>query len=224
MNDVTRTSAKDKLPLIEWVLERFENCVRIAKTKEAPADRDGWLEDAAYFREILVILNAQSSHEPPADQDTGRYCVEVAHCDCNADFHIWDGHCNTATAADAEALQVQLNRAAPPPPADQCDHDPMSHGSTLECDKRGALICKHCDTFDRSHAWPAPPPVPEWEPVETMPFVMRVLVYVPIENHRMVIAYKQRQGLILDEHMAPMAYPPSHWRHLPSTPTKETGR
>lgn len=64
------------------------------------------------------------------------------------------------------------------------------------------------------------PPVPEWQPIETMPFLMRVLVYVPIKNHRMVIAYKQREGLILDEHMAPMAYPPSHWRHLPSTPTK----
>lgn len=44
------------------------------------------------------------------------------------------------------------------PPAVPCDHDPMSQGSTLECDTRGALICKQCDTFDRSHAWPAQPP------------------------------------------------------------------
>jgi hypothetical protein len=65
----------------------------------------------------------RAATEPPAEQDTGRYCVEVAHCDRNADFHIWDGHCNTAAAADAEALQVQINRAAQPPVPARTDAD-----------------------------------------------------------------------------------------------------
>jgi hypothetical protein len=45
-----------KLPLIEWVMERFENCCRIASEKEDPADRDAWMEDAEYFRQVLVVL------------------------------------------------------------------------------------------------------------------------------------------------------------------------
>jgi hypothetical protein len=50
----------EKLPLIEWVLERFENCCRIAREKEDPADRYSWMEDAAYFQQILVILYEQA--------------------------------------------------------------------------------------------------------------------------------------------------------------------
>ena len=38
--------------LTVWVLERFENAVRIAGEKTG-ADRDGWLEDARYFQLIL---------------------------------------------------------------------------------------------------------------------------------------------------------------------------
>ena len=53
-------TASGQLPLIEWVLERFENCNRIARSKENSADRDSWLEDAAYFQQILVILYEQA--------------------------------------------------------------------------------------------------------------------------------------------------------------------
>ena len=49
-----------KLPLIEWTLERFENCCRIAREKENPVDRDSWLEDADYFRQLLVVLYEQA--------------------------------------------------------------------------------------------------------------------------------------------------------------------
>jgi hypothetical protein len=74
--------------------------------------------------------------EPPAEPDTGRYCVEVAHCERNADFHIWDGHCNTATPKDAEQLQAHLNRAGQPPPAVLPDHFIDVHAV---CDERDRL-------------------------------------------------------------------------------------
>jgi hypothetical protein len=45
------------LTTIDWVRERLANCERIAKTK-AGADRDGWLEDADYFKQILTDLES----------------------------------------------------------------------------------------------------------------------------------------------------------------------
>jgi hypothetical protein len=56
-----------------WVAERLANCERIAATKTG-ADRDGWLEDAANFRELLscVPLSIQSNSALPAEpQRTG---------------------------------------------------------------------------------------------------------------------------------------------------------
>lgn len=38
-----------------WVRERMENCERIAERKIG-ADRNGWLDDAKYFRAILTYL------------------------------------------------------------------------------------------------------------------------------------------------------------------------
>ena len=43
------------LPLKSWVSDRLENCLRIAAQKTG-RDRDGWLEDAEYFRAILGRL------------------------------------------------------------------------------------------------------------------------------------------------------------------------
>lgn len=44
-----------QLPLLEWVRERYENCLRLAKLKEG-ADQDSWLEDAHYFRQLMTIV------------------------------------------------------------------------------------------------------------------------------------------------------------------------
>lgn len=47
---------EDMLPSIQWILERYENCIRIAKQKTDKADVISWLEDAEYFRRVLVDL------------------------------------------------------------------------------------------------------------------------------------------------------------------------
>ena len=54
-----------KLTLMEWLEERYQNTLRIAKTKSG-LDRDGWLEDAEYFKQAMEALApppAQSGKE-----------------------------------------------------------------------------------------------------------------------------------------------------------------
>jgi hypothetical protein len=58
-----------------------------------------------------------------------------------------------------------------------------------------------------------------WQPIETAPKSKRVLVFVPIKNHRLVIGWQTMDiGLWLDEKMEPMSYPPTHWMPLPERP------
>lgn len=45
----------DKLTLVEWLEERCENCLMHAKGMGGK-DRDGWLEDAYYFRLAISKL------------------------------------------------------------------------------------------------------------------------------------------------------------------------
>lgn len=45
-----------RLSVREWLLERLENCERIAKTKTGD-DRALWLEDRDYFRQALNALS-----------------------------------------------------------------------------------------------------------------------------------------------------------------------
>lgn len=50
---------KSKQQVADWLAERRNNAVRIAAEKRG-ADRNGWLEDAAYFAvAIRMILGSQ---------------------------------------------------------------------------------------------------------------------------------------------------------------------
>jgi hypothetical protein len=44
------------LSLFEWLEERLENCLRISSMKHG-ADKDGWLEDARYFRAAHAAIS-----------------------------------------------------------------------------------------------------------------------------------------------------------------------
>jgi hypothetical protein len=46
-----------KLTLLEWLTERYDNCVRIAAIKEY-TDCAGWLEDADYFKRAILAIEA----------------------------------------------------------------------------------------------------------------------------------------------------------------------
>jgi hypothetical protein len=50
MTDLGKQSVSD------WIDERYENCLRIASLKSGD-EKDGWLEDAAYFAEIKRLIN-----------------------------------------------------------------------------------------------------------------------------------------------------------------------
>lgn len=50
-------------PLVVWVLERLENCQEIA-AKKTGSDRDGWLDDAQKFAQILRRLCSVSPPSP----------------------------------------------------------------------------------------------------------------------------------------------------------------
>lgn len=51
------------LTVAEWLKERQENCIRIAKTKQRQ-DRQGWLEDAAYFQVAIEAVSSASPQVP----------------------------------------------------------------------------------------------------------------------------------------------------------------
>ena len=58
----------------------------------------------------------------------------------------------------------------------------------------------------------------EWQLIDTAPSGKRILVCVPIEKHRLLIAQKNNFGLFLNEAMRPMVYPPAWWMPLPDKP------
>jgi hypothetical protein len=74
---------RDRRPLSldEWVLERYENCIRHAAMKTG-TDQGGWLEDAGYFRAILMVLApAPRSAEPvPAEGSEPHVGWIAGHC------------------------------------------------------------------------------------------------------------------------------------------------
>jgi hypothetical protein len=53
----------DAPSVIEWLRERYDNCVRIAAQKNGD-DQIGWLVDAAYFRAAIEIIDAKEGGKP----------------------------------------------------------------------------------------------------------------------------------------------------------------
>ena len=50
--------------VIRWLEERRDNCTRLASLMPAP-DRDGWLEDGAYFEAaVRMLANATKDQTP----------------------------------------------------------------------------------------------------------------------------------------------------------------
>jgi len=59
-----------------------------------------------------------------------------------------------------------------------------------------------------------------WQPIEMAEIggKSRVLVSVPINHHRLVIAILTKDNIWLDEQLKPMPYPPNYWRPQPAPP------
>jgi hypothetical protein len=54
--ELVKRPAPEPLSLVDWLIERLENCIRIADTKDNPDDRASWLEDAGYFAAALRVV------------------------------------------------------------------------------------------------------------------------------------------------------------------------
>lgn len=54
---VTPVVFSRRLTVLEWAEERYENTLRLAAEKTG-SDRDGWLEDAAYWHRIVEMIEA----------------------------------------------------------------------------------------------------------------------------------------------------------------------
>ena len=73
-------------PLIEWLMDRRDNCARIMDTKPE-SEKAGWLEDAAYFEAAILALSERyfiggdnSGHEyyvPVSREDEFREWAEL---------------------------------------------------------------------------------------------------------------------------------------------------
>jgi hypothetical protein len=54
--------AASRARLCEWLIERMENCQAIAAMKIG-TDKDGWLEDAQYFKQAALFVGGGASKQ-----------------------------------------------------------------------------------------------------------------------------------------------------------------
>jgi hypothetical protein len=67
----------EQLSVVEWARERYENSERIAAQKTG-TDRDGWLEDVAYWRAIVSVLSSLQAAQPTLASMAIRYDMKSA--------------------------------------------------------------------------------------------------------------------------------------------------
>jgi hypothetical protein len=107
------------LSVLEWSQERLANSERIADLKSG-ADRESWLEDVAYWREIvsrLTLLDAAPAQESTAVQVLRRIRGWDMLDGC-ADGPYWKREIDAALAGDAAPAQGwQPIATAPKPPS-----------------------------------------------------------------------------------------------------------
>jgi hypothetical protein len=64
---------EEQLTLIEWLQERYDNCIRIANDK-SDEEKLGWLEDASYFQQAINLLalklDSRSAPERQPDEES----------------------------------------------------------------------------------------------------------------------------------------------------------
>lgn len=56
---MVRVDALSPADVRAWLFARLQNCARLADQKEG-RDRDGWLEDAAYFSAAIGLIDWES--------------------------------------------------------------------------------------------------------------------------------------------------------------------
>jgi hypothetical protein len=126
--------SSSKTQLAEWVRERLDNCQRLAATKTG-ADRDGWLEDAHYFAEILRVVSA--TVEPKSDHP---FYLDGLSID------QWREHAKEGWRQAADL------RAVPPPKAFPWDSQTGGCVSHFDYNKRRVTISfERQEDFDAMH-------------------------------------------------------------------------
>jgi len=116
MSDIRSTNYA--LSVEEWVAERHANCLRIAK-REFDEDRAGWLEDAAFFQEILAQLVRLAAAE--AEIERLRLDLRLANTGgldllyrIRAALGWTDKHSLELLPGECERLCAQVNRPTAP--------------------------------------------------------------------------------------------------------------
>lgn len=78
--------------VVQWAIDRHENTLRLAALKTGD-DRDGWLEDAEFWRQIVVRLRAASALSPTPDPciwDVEEEGSDTLTTSCGHEFRTFD--------------------------------------------------------------------------------------------------------------------------------------